>query len=138
MVQFNPYLNMFMVYNQFLSRWTRSAIVQVYFMTISVIFGVNAAMLTFDLSEIGKSDPIVLLGMFGIGLVIVVLIRPWSVLFFYKMLYEPNSRVQSYMIQNQTTTRIPLKENNGEVFGIISNELKNMHSNNSIMTNKKE
>eukprot|EP00347_Sterkiella_histriomuscorum_P015207 403357907 len=132
MIQFNPYLNMFKVYNKFLSRWIRSAITQLYFMTIALIYGINAAMLTYDLSAIGKDKPIQLIGIFFIGVVIVILIRPWSLLFFYKLLYEPTSRVQHLALQRQNSmgnSKAPLKSNDIEVFGdMIEKEHKHQFS----------
>jgi hypothetical protein len=91
LINFNPYLNLFMVYNKFLKRWVRSVLLQAYFMTISLVFGVNQALLSFSLSEL---DTYALIGLFSIAAVIIIFIRPWTITFFYKLLYEPDSKVQ--------------------------------------------
>ena len=62
-------------------------------MAIALVFGINQALLSYDLTEIGRKSPSQLIGIFVIGVLVVILIRPWSLLFFYKLLYEPNGRV---------------------------------------------
>lgn len=41
LLNFNPYMNIFSVYNKFLSRWVRNLMLQIYFMMISIAFGIN-------------------------------------------------------------------------------------------------
>lgn len=48
---FNPYLNLFLVYNKFLLRWIRNLLLQSGFLSISLAFGVNSAILSLDYSS---------------------------------------------------------------------------------------
>lgn len=51
MLNFNPYLNLWTVYNKFLLRWVRNIMLQVYFMTISIAFAINSALLSLNQSQ---------------------------------------------------------------------------------------
>ncbi|CDW88880.1 UNKNOWN [Stylonychia lemnae] len=98
MEHFNPYSNLFTIYNQYLQRWVRSTLVQIYFMTLSLVFGVNSSLLTYHLSSIGEESQIQLIGIIFIGIALFSIIRPWCIEFFYKMLYEAGARV--YIMDN--------------------------------------
>jgi len=50
LLNFNPYLNIFNVYNKFLSRWVRNLMLQTYFMMISVAFGINQVLYSLNVS----------------------------------------------------------------------------------------
>lgn len=43
---FSPYPNLFKVYNKYLLRWVRNMMIQIYFMSISLAFAINSALLS--------------------------------------------------------------------------------------------
>lgn len=63
-------------------------------MTISIAFGINASMLSLNISSFKGNE--FSIALFFIVVVGVLLIRPYSLKVIYKMLYEPYSRVESY------------------------------------------
>ena len=95
LLNFNPYLNLCMVYNKFLLRWVRNLMIQSYFLTLSLAFGINSALLSQDYSdEFTKSGAKI--GLFFIIVGACLLLRPLLIKFMYGMLYEPHGRVESY------------------------------------------
>lgn len=94
-LNFNPYLNLCMVYNKFLLRWVRNLMIQSYFLTVSLAFGINSALLSLDYSdEFTKSEAKI--GLFFIIISGCLLLRPLVIKFMYGMLYEPHGRVENY------------------------------------------
>jgi hypothetical protein len=92
-INFNPYLNIFLVYNKFVPRWTRNLIIQNYFMAISIGFGIYACLATESLAE---TDASTMIGIFFLIVIAVVFVRPWTIKVLYKLLYEPYSRVEDF------------------------------------------
>ena len=95
LLNFNPYLNLCLVYNKFLLRWVRNLMIQSYFLTVSLAFGINSALLSLDYSdEFTKAETKI--GLFFIVISGCLLLRPLVIKCMYGMLYEPHARVESY------------------------------------------
>ena len=110
-INFNPYLNIFLVYNKFVPRWTRNLIIQNYFMAISMGFGIYACLATESLAE---TDPTTLIGIFFLIVIVVIFIRPWTIKVLYKLLYEPYSRVEDFQDNDSPDN---MKSNSGILVG---------------------
>jgi hypothetical protein len=95
LLNFNPYLNLFTVYNKFLLRWVRNLMVQSYFLSVSLAFGVNSALLSLDYST-EFSKPEAKLGLFFIIVLGCIMLRPMVIKCMYGLLYEPYGRVEDY------------------------------------------
>lgn len=95
LVNFNPYLNLFMVYNKFLLRWVRNLMIQSYFLTVALAFGLNSALLSLDYTT-DFSLTQAKIGLFFIIVSGCLLLRPLVIKCMYGMLYEPNARVEDY------------------------------------------
>jgi hypothetical protein len=101
MVIFNPVINIFAVYNKFLPRWVRNLMLQIYLMLISIAFGINASLVSIDMSDVFSEGPS-FIGLYLIVVICILLGRPYALRVLYGLLYEPYSRVESF--QNHETT----------------------------------
>lgn len=95
LINFNPYLNLCMIYNKFLLRWVRNLMLQSYFLTISLAFAINSALLSLDYSsEFSLIETKI--GLFFIIMFGALLMRPIVLKMMYGLLYEPYARVEDY------------------------------------------
>ena len=100
---FSPYTNLFTVYNKYLLRWVRNLIIQIYFMTISLSFAINSALLSIDSEKSEFHTSGAKLAMFAIIMLGIVLLRPLAIKGMYWMLYEPYGRVEDYRVGSNMT-----------------------------------
>lgn len=94
-LNFNPYANLFLVYNKFLPRWVRNLMIQIFFMAVSVGIGINQTLISFDLTTFTTDQLNIAIFFIVIGCVLIV--RPIAIKLIYKLLYEPYSRVEDYI-----------------------------------------
>jgi len=109
---FSPYPNLFTVYNKYLLRWVRNMMIQVYFMSISLSFAINSALLSAGSSMSEFDGPGAKVALFFIIMLGVVLLRPIALKVMYGMLYEPYGRVEDYQDTSEG-------KKNGKVKGIV-------------------
>jgi hypothetical protein len=100
---FSPYPNLFTVYNKYLDRWLRNLLVQIYFMTISLSFAVNSALLSAGKDNSEFTTAGTKCAMFFIIMLGVILLRPLAIKAMYWMLYEPYGRVEDYRAGSNMT-----------------------------------
>ncbi len=67
-------------------------------MTISLVYALNQSLLSQDLTDFGEDTSISLIGLFIIVLVLIIFGRPWAIKIFYKLLYEPDAKVENCSI----------------------------------------
>lgn len=65
-------------------------------MIISLIYGINASLLSYGYSDLGKSNSGEHIVLFLIVIIIIILGRPTAIKLMYKLLYEPDARVEDY------------------------------------------
>ncbi|CDW89366.1 UNKNOWN [Stylonychia lemnae] len=114
---FNPYINLFLIYNKFLKRWIRNSLLQIYFMSVSIIFAVNQYMLSDNMSELGQQNPEELIILFIITVIIVLFGRPQAIKLMYMLLYEPDSKVEDF---DYATTSIEINHKHDNQLKMIS------------------
>jgi len=101
LIQFNPYLNLMLITNRFLSRAVRNTFLQIYFMLVSLL----SLLLCYhdstqfvskeQTSGLGLTLPNQLLTVI-VSLALITFLKPliWKVVI--KMFYEPDAKVQSF------------------------------------------